>query len=106
MTIPKEQLQKLYDGSACTMLGYQPDELHLYIEQLQENDFLKDGFRIYETTGQELNDAFELSDKLPDGLNVFIIDLNDMKDISKFAVGLRLQMGYRWLDDVVNNRKN
>ena len=98
-------LNELYDGSACTMLGYMPEELHLYINELKENGYLNDEFTVYETSGEELNSVFDLTNPFPNDLNVFIISLDDMKNISKFAVGLRFRRGYRWLDDVVDNAR-
>ena len=43
--------------------------------------------------------------KFNDDLNVFIIDLEDMKNIERFAISLRFERGYRWLDDIVNNSR-
>lgn len=100
-----QKLNQLYQGSACTMLGYMPDELHLYTDELKENGFLKEDFTVYEFKGKDLNETFELTDKFNDDLNVFIIDLEDMKDIGRFAVTLRFERGYRWLDDIVNNSR-
>lgn len=98
-------LQKLYNGSACTMLGYMPEELHLYIDELKNEGFLKDDYEVVQVTGKDLNDEFELVDRFPDDLHVFIIDLEGMKDIGRFAVTLRFERGYRWLDDIVNNSR-
>ena len=98
-------LNELYCGSACTMLGYMPEELHLYVDELKENGFLKDEFTVYETSGEEFNNVFGLDDPFPNDLNIFIISLEDMKDIPRFAVSLRFERGYRWLDDIVNNSR-
>ena len=98
------RLQKLYKESACTMLGYMPEELHLYIEQLQDNGFLEDDYTIYTIKGSVLNSAFLLvDDPFPEDLNIFIIPLDCMKNIEQFATTLRFTMGYRWLDDIINN---
>lgn len=105
MKATKEQLQNLFEHSACTMLGYVPEELDLYTNQLKENGYLKDNFTVYETKGLDINIQFELTDPLPNDLNVFIIDLDDMENVGEFAIGLRFDMGYRWLDDVVENRR-
>ena len=32
------RLDNLYQRSACTMLGYMPEELHLYTDELKEMD--------------------------------------------------------------------
>lgn len=102
-----ETLQKLYKGSGCTMLGYMPEELPLYINQLKENGFLKEDFTVYTCDGSDLNTEFKLEgqNKFPDDLHIFIIDPADMKDLGKFAISLRFQMGYRWLDDIINNSR-
>lgn len=97
-------LKELYEGSACTMLGYLPEELHLYIEELQKEGYVNEP-TVYETTGSEINIVFELADPLPEDLNVFLISLDEFENISKFAVTLRFERGYRWFDDVINNRR-
>lgn len=103
-----KKLYQLCDGSACTMLGYMPEELHLYINQLKENNFLKDEFTVYTCQGKDLNKTFNLSgtDEFQDNLDIFIIDLDDMYNLDKFAITLRFQMGYRWLDDIIQNARH
>ena len=101
------QLHQLESGSACTMLGYIPEELHLYIEEMEKQDFLKDEeIKVYTCQGSDLNAVFELpeSEFYPNDLNVFIIDLDQLNNIGKFAVTLRMQLGFRWLDDIIDNR--
>jgi len=101
------RLDNLYQRSACTMLGYMPEELHLYTDELKENGFLKDKFTVYTTKGEDINSYFDLEgdNRFPDNLNIFIIDLDDMENISKFAVTLRFERGYRWLTDVIGNSR-
>lgn len=101
------QLQQLKANSACTMLGYIPEELHLYIEEMKKQGFLKDEeIQVYTCQGSDLNDVFELpeSELFPNDLNVFIIDLDQIDNIGKFAITLRFQLGFRWLDDIIENR--
>ena len=98
-------LDDLYEHSACTMLGYIPSELDLYLEELHSEGFLEDIGRVWQTTGEVINEHFGLTRPLPNDLNVFIIDLEYMKHIGEFAVGLRFERGYRWLDDVVDNAR-
>lgn len=98
-----EELWKLCGNSACTMLGYMPEELHLYIEQLHENGFIGDKIKVYTYDGLLLNKFLNNPHKFDNNLNIFSIDLDDMKDIEKFAVTLRFKMGYRWLDDIHDN---
>lgn len=102
--IPTEaQLQKLYKKSACTMVGYIPTELPLYIEELKAHGFLNEKFTVYETITEELSRTFDV--EVSSGVNVFIIDLDDMQNIPAFSVGLRFNRGYRWLDDIIDNWK-
>lgn len=103
----KEQLKELYEKSACTMLGYQLNELPLYIEELKEEGYLNDTFTVYQTNGKAVNETFELKgdNKFSNNLNIFIISLEDMKEVNRFAVSLRLERGYRWLDDIIDNSR-
>lgn len=101
------QLQELRNGSACTMLGYIPEELHLYIEEMEKQGFLKDEeIKVYTCQGSDLNNVFELpeSEFFPADLNVFIVGLDQIENIGKFALTLRFQLGFRWLDDIIDNR--
>jgi len=97
-----KQLGYAIDNSAVTMMGYMPEELHLYIDAIK--DFLEDGVPVVmEYTGKQLNEV--AGTNLPNGLNMFSIGLGFMKDISKFAVTIRFEYGFRWLDDIVSNHK-
>lgn len=97
-----EELEKLANGSALTMLGYLPEELHLYVQVL--DPFIKgDSVTVYETSAEALNETFDFTRKLPSGLNVFAIDLEELKDVAKLAVTVRFDYGFRWLDDIVSN---
>lgn len=100
-----KELQKLYKGSACTQLGFMPEELHLYINQLADNGFIGENPKVYTYSGKTLNEFIGVPAAFPEDLNVFSISLDDMKDTGKFAVTLRFQMGYRWLDDIVDNKR-
>lgn len=106
--VNNEILQKLYDGSACTQLGYMPEELHLYIKEMQEEGFLKDEeITVYTYSGKDLNNCFELegNNRLSDTLNIFSIDLDQIENLGKFATSLRFVRGYRWLDDIIDNSR-
>jgi hypothetical protein len=95
-------LEALENGSACTMLGYMPSELHLYIEAIEQ--YIKgDSVTVFQYTAKELNEA--RSTNLPADLNIFSIKLDDMQNINVFAVKERFQYGFRWLDDVVDNNR-
>jgi hypothetical protein len=101
-TASPEELKKLAKGSALTMLGYLPEETHLYVETLRQ--FIKgDSVTVYETSAEALNETFDFTRKLPSGLNVFAIDLEELKDVAKLAVTVRFDYGFRWLDDIVSN---
>ena len=90
------------------MIGFIPSELNLYIEELYSKDFINSEITVYTTKGKEMNLSFDLvGDKMfKNDLNIFIIDLDCMKNISKFRVSLRFERGYRWLDDIINNSKS
>ena len=101
-----QPLSDLWSGSACTMLGYLPKELELYIKQLREHGFLKDEkVKVYTYKGSLLNKFCHNPEAFPEDLNIFSIDLNQMENVASFALSLRLQMGYRWLDDIYDNNK-
>lgn len=95
------ELTMLRDGSALTMVGYKLEELELYINELKP--FIdNESIIVYQTTGKDLMHHFEVV-SLPADVNIFMISLDELKDIGKLSVGLRFQRGYRWLDDVINN---
>jgi hypothetical protein len=98
-----QELQELENGSACTMVGYLPKELHLYIEVLAQ--YIKgDSVTVFEYKSDDFNAARNTT--LPAGLNMFSISLDEMKDINQFAVKERFQYGFRWLDDVADNNRS
>ena len=98
---PKD-LENLAKHSALTMLGYLPEELHLYVEVL--DPFIKgDSVTVYETSSEALNSTFGFTRQLQKGINVFAIDLDELKDVGKLAVTVRFQYGFSWLDDIVSN---
>jgi hypothetical protein len=100
VTPSEEKLKELMNGSAATMLGYMKDELQLFIDDI--SDFIKeDTITVFETSGSFISEVFNVD--LDRELNVFIIDLDSMKHINKFAVTKRMQLGFRWLDDVIDN---
>ena len=92
----------LENGSALTMTGYMPKELHLYVEAISHY-VKKDELEVYVYTAKELNAA--RGTNLPEDLNMFSISLDDLKDVNTLAVKERFQYGFRWLDDVVDNNR-
>ena len=97
-------IDRLDNGSACTMLGYQKEELELYLAELKEQGYLKDGATVYETISDTLNVICWA--RIQPGLNVFMISLDDMENINRFATSLRFERGYRWLDDIIDNNSS
>lgn len=100
ITATKEKINELTKGSALTMPGYIPEELNLYIEEIKKY-FVKEDVNVFTFSGKDLNEA--QSTNLPDDLNLFSIDLSDLKNIGTLAVNERMKFGFRWLDDIVDN---
>ena len=97
-----EDLERLENGSALTMTGYLTEELHLYIEAISE--YVKPAeLTVYTYTSKDLNQARGTT--LPSDLNMFSVSLEDLDNIPKLAVKERMQYGFRWLDDIVDNNR-
>ena len=97
-----EDLEKLEAGSALTMTGYLPEELHLYVEVISPYVNV-DELTVFTYTSEQLNSARGTT--LPTGLNMFSVSLADLKDINVLAIKERMQYGFRWLDDVCDNNR-
>jgi hypothetical protein len=97
------QLEELENGSACTMVGYMPEELHLYIDVLEKYIKSSTDITVFEYKSEDLNAA--RGTNLQKGLNMFSISLDDMYHINEFAIKERFQYGFRWLDDVADNNR-
>lgn len=76
-----------------------PEELHLYMDFIKE--FLKEDPVVAVYTSDFLNSV--MGTNLQEGINMFSIDLSYMKDVPKFSVTKRFEIGFRWLDDIVDN---
>lgn len=85
------ELKKLYDNSAMTWEGLNPDDFEIALKTCG-----KDGANGYIIKGKTMNELCSLT-----GLNAYPDDLNI------FAIypyqGLAMMYGARWMDDIIDN---
>lgn len=104
----KEQLDMLYNGSACTLEGLAESSIRDMLEAMLDRGFIKDGnlnVDVYSIKGCVMNDMYGLTgdNAYQDDLHIVCVPLDFMKNIDKFAVTMRIEYGYRWFDDIVDN---
>ena len=104
----KEQLDMLYNGSACTLEGLAESFVGDMIEAMRNRGFIKDdnlNVDVYSIKGCLMNDVYGLTDDnaYQDDLTIICVPLKFMKNIEEFAVTMRIEYGYRWFDDIVDN---
>lgn len=90
----KEELKKLYDCSALTWEGL--SDIDGAVEELKKNGWLGDGFEVYVTKGEKMNEICNLKGKnaYPKNLNIVSIT---------HTLVLALRVGARWIDDIIDN---
>lgn len=104
----KEQLDMLYNGSACTLEGLVESSIRDMLEAMLDRGFIKDGnlnVDVYSIKGCVMNDMYGLTgdNAYQDDITIICVPLKFMKNISEFAVTMRIEYGYRWFDDIVDN---
>lgn len=107
----KEQLDMLYNGSACTLEGLPEASIKDILEAMSNRGFIKDdnlnnlNVDVYSIKGYLMNYVYGLTgyNAYPDDITIVCIPLDFMKNISEFAVTMRFEYGYRWFDDIVDN---
>lgn len=104
----KEQLDMLYNDSACTLEGLLESSIRDMLEAMLDRGFIKDGnlnVDVYSIKGCVMNDMYGLTgdNAYQDDITIICVPLKFMKNIFEFAVTMRIEYGYRWFDDIVDN---
>ena len=104
----KEQLDMLYNDSACTLVGLTESSIGDMLEAMHDRGFIKDSslnVDVYIIKGCLMNDVYGLigDNAYQDDLTIVCLPLKFMKNISEFAVTMRLEYGFRWFNDIVDN---
>ena len=94
----------LYNHSALTLEGLDPNSIKDYADYLDGECGLKDNAVFHIISGKLMNEQYCLTNKnaYPDDLNIVVIDLSDLNDVNKI-IFKRFGFGGRWFDDVVDN---
>lgn len=105
MTDYSDMFDELYSGSAYTIIGAGGSEKEWedgYQDILDQNDIGKIS-RWYSFTGKAYNEKYSLNrnNRYQDNLHFLAFPLDGL-DIGKLSM-LRLQMGDKWFDDLVDN---
>lgn len=104
----KEQLDMLYNDSACTLEGLAESSVGDMLEAMCDRGFIKDGslnVDVYSIKGCLMNEVYHLTgdNAYQDDITIICVPLKFMKNIDEFAVTMRFEYGYRWFDDIVDN---
>lgn len=104
----KEQLDMLYDDSACTLVGLEESSIRDMLEAMHSREYIEDdnlNVDVYIIKGCLMNDVYGLTgdNAYQDDLTIVCLPLKFMKNIHRFAVTMRFEYGFRWFDDVVDN---
>ena len=103
----KELFEKAYKGSYYTIIGVADEneykEGYQKIFDEQKIGKIKEW---YSFTGKEFNDYYEPvgTGRFRDGVHFLAFPLDGL-NVNKLAI-LKLQLGDRWFDDIVDNLKN
>lgn len=93
-----------YLGSAATWEGFNMSAKNLndFEYRVEKLSHWKNR-RIYITTGKEMNEFSKLTgdNAYPDDLHIVSIALADVED----CMPLKMQLGARWLDDIIANNE-
>ena len=101
----EEKIRELEKGSAFTFEGFMKKDANKLIDILEKNKTgIKTPVTIYTWNGELFNTIYGLTDDnaYPNDLTFISIDLNSFTDIGRLAV-VKLEIGARWLDDIVDN---
>ena len=102
----KEQLEKLYLGSALTFMGLDDSDKNLISlsNWIKEYSEVSEPLNMFLIKGNVMNREYGLTEKnrYPDNYSIVCVELKDIKDVKKIIIP-RFQVNGRWFDDVVNN---
>ena len=102
------KIRELENGSAFTWVGLSglKNDKEVILDCFKKADVLNDieTFEFYIWKGKLMNQIYMLtcSNAYPEDLTFVSIPLSMFKNIRKLAI-LKLQLGARWLDDIVDN---
>lgn len=102
------KIRELENDSAFTWVGLSglKNDKEVILDEFKKADVLNDieTFEFYTWKGKLMNQIYMLtgSNAYPEDLTFVSIPLNMFKNIEKLAI-LKLQLGARWLDDIVDN---
>lgn len=104
----EEKIRELENDSAFTWVGLSglKNDKEVILDEFKKADVLNDveTFEFYIWKGKLMNQIYQLtgSNAYPEDLTFVSIPLSMFKNIGKLAM-LKLQLGARWLDDIVDN---
>ena len=104
----EEKIRELENDSAFTWEGLSglKNDKGVILDEFKKADVLNDveTFEFYIWKGKLMNQIYQLigSNAYPEDLTFVSIPLNMFKNIRKLVI-LKLQLGARWLDDIVDN---
>lgn len=101
-----DKISELENGSAFTFEGLDVSDESIkgLVDFLKENTKLKTPVTIYNWKGKEFNEKYGLTgdNAYPDDLNFVSISLDSWSEMGNLPM-IKLQVGARWLDDIVDN---
>lgn len=102
----KEQLDRLYNSSALTLLGLDDTdkELQSFAKWIKNLSEIANPLNMYIIKGKLMNEEYGLTEKnrYPDNFPIVCVNLEEIKQPEKIIIP-RFKIGGRWFDDVVNN---
>lgn len=100
----KDQLDKLYKGSALTFEGVIPSEAPKYRDYFKNLTNIDESKPCYHIKGKVMNEVYGLtgSKAYNDELNIICFPLDTFENVGKIIIA-RFQIRGRWFDDVVDN---
>lgn len=105
----EENFQKFYDNWDVTYEGFCDTKENLeYLEEEILKDYLKtNSLEASVIKGKMLNDKLSLTgdNAYPEDLNILIIPQSQLNNVERFAIKERMEYGFRWFTDVIDNNR-
>ena len=102
----KDKIMELKNGSAFTWEGMDASEenLQAIVDDLKENTNIVLPVNFYKWSGETFNEMFNLTDAnaYQNDLTFLAIDLDNWSALGNLPI-YKMQVGARWLDDIVDN---
>ena len=103
-----DKIRELADGSAFTWEGmsYAKENLQDIVDDFKQNTDIKLPVHFYIFDGRTMNRMYDLTDKnaYPDNLSFVSVSLDNWASMGNLPI-YKMQVGARWLDDIVDNNK-